>query len=138
MKFVLPLIIAYTLLSCSNESKPKSELLGVWISDKEKTLTSIEGGNSIPDDMKYYLDKNLGKMAYIFNEGGTNFIPVDSLNEINELFNWDVVENTKSAVTIKLHQSWITDVDVHFIKENNCLGIQNNAYNYIEYFCKAK
>lgn len=131
--FISTLLI---ILTACEQSADKSDLIGIWVSDKEMTLGEMQFTSSEVDTKRYAaLDGMLGKMAYIFRESATTFTPVDTIDQQEQWFNWQLIETNQRV--------FVVDVDVNgnnrrleFFKKDSCIGLRVEVSNFIEYFCK--
>lgn len=141
MKNALMAVVLFILWGCA--SQEDSELIGVWQSNKLKTLQSMEAVSGIDPKAKalfegdffglmivefrqgewrtYFEDENL-------NAGGTaHFTPYQLIAETKEFF-----------VLQELDESIGKTIETKLLREGDCYYLIIARWGFREYFCKIK
>ncbi|NIP67519.1 hypothetical protein GWM83_00395 [Candidatus Bathyarchaeota archaeon] len=110
-----------------NGNAAKERLEGVWISDREKTLESIERKHSIGDRLK----KHLGKMRYEFRDNTIAFyLPGDSRDGEIKRESYSVISENEGSIKIETERG----ITATFYFEGRCFYVRSSD-GFREYFC---
>lgn len=124
------------VVSACEQSLDRSDLVGIWVSDKDMTLSHIQFTSSEADIKRHAtLDGMLGEMAYVFRETGTTFTPVDTIDQQEQWFTWELLESNKKVFVVNANVNG-ENKKFEFLKQGGCIGVQVEVSDFVEYFCK--
>lgn len=133
----ITVIIMIDLLAGCSKSISKSEIIGVWVSNKKLTIKDIkEKDNGLTKKNIIALEKILGEMAYIFEKNRATFTPDGSVNLQNQWHSWEIIESTDELVVVEIYGLENPPKKVSFFKRYGCLGLAAENQPYVEFFCK--
>ncbi len=136
MKTITTLITLVALGSVSSPdfSAVKGRLQGIWRSDRDKTMASVEASDRMTALRLKVLEQNLGHMALVFDDGYTAVM----INEqLSDFYAYKIKEYKDDNVKLSVGPLFNT-VEADYTFEGNCFYMQDIPFDYREYFCREQ
>ncbi|THB72256.1 MAG: hypothetical protein D6B28_05850 [Gammaproteobacteria bacterium] len=138
IKSLMLLLLCLLLLGCAEDPNSKKPLIGTWVSNAELSADSVTQSKLMTHEQKNYLKNTFGTYKYVFSQISATYAPVKGDPKENIHFGWKVLKDGDDKVVIEISGSFSRTEKVEFIRYNNCIGLYNYKYDYVEYFCKPK
>ena len=136
MKILTTLITLMALgpISSPDFSEVKERLQGIWRSDRDKTMESVEASSRMTSLRLKTLQENLGHMALVFDDGYTAVM----INEqLSDFYAYRIENYEDETVKMSVGPMFNT-VEASYTFEDNCFYMQDIPLDYREYFCKEQ
>ncbi|MDG1732870.1 MAG: hypothetical protein P8M49_12915 [Thalassotalea sp.] len=122
--------LIYCLFLVFKANASSSEYLeGVWVLNT--TYTIEQSGKALPQKVLNSLNSNKA-MSYVFRKNKTTYTPLESIDEQDDWFEWDLISESVDSITINIYN----EKQIRFSKLKECLGLPIEKYAYTEYYCK--
>lgn len=142
------ILLSLFLFSCAKNNK--SDLIGIWKSNKEKTLESVFSIDGMPPKAVEFFEKYLGHMIVEFreNEKRTYFDNCEEdcddencietvCNEAKKFNQYKIIKETNNHFIISYFDEFENKtIETTLYREANCYYLIITKYNIKEYFCK--
>jgi len=135
--------IVLAIIGCTNSENNKSELVGVWKSNAEKTLASMRSTDGITKKAKNLFENDFfGHLVaeYRKNDGRVYF-DKDEENTVDmkEFSPYELLEENKDKFVFKYYdQLEQTEKVVTLLREGDCYYMLVSKWNFREYMCKVE
>lgn len=132
MRFLSPtILVTFLVVGCAGTTTHDERLEGVWISDREMTLSKINS-TRLSEKQLAFLRQNLGELRFAFSGGRTAVLFSSDPDAPVKYERYSVLESTPTSVTIKT--SRVEEATYHFV--DGCFYLVNEDWGYREYFCR--
>jgi hypothetical protein len=141
---VLRILVPIFQISCSSTNS-NNYLIGVWKSDANKTLASLEADAGVSANARiYFKNKFFGRLIVEFTSKEVRSYFIDDkggYEGFKEFHRYEIIEETNDYLLVNSFDDIITktDVTVKYYKESeNCYYSSVGSHHFNEYMCRYR